>query len=248
MAKADGNLADKIAEKTTGSNVTGMDKKSILLETLKRRILSMELQPGTSIDEMTLCDEFGLSRSPVRELIRQMAAEGYLELETNRAARVSTMSYQSLRNFFLASPLIYTATTQLAAKNASAADIQRLKDIQAEFKQAIARGDLEARVYLNNQFHHEIGKMAYNPYLMPTLERVLIDHARLGKVFYRSPATDDMRDDLQTAVEQHDAIIAAIEHHDVTQAGELIKAHMDLSRRRMTEYVVPTELDLSIEF
>ena len=114
MAKADGNLADKIAEKTTGSNVTGMDKKSILLETLKRRILSMELQPGTSIDEMTLCDEFGLSRSPVRELIRQMAAEGYLELETNRAARVSTMSYQSLRNFFLASPLIYTATTQLA--------------------------------------------------------------------------------------------------------------------------------------
>ena len=68
MAKADGNLADKIAEKTTGSNVTGMDKKSILLETLKRRILSMELQPGTSIDEMTLCDEFGLSRSPVREI------------------------------------------------------------------------------------------------------------------------------------------------------------------------------------
>ena len=79
MAKADGNLSDKIAEKTTGSNVTGMDKKSILLETLKRRILSMELQPGTSIDEMTLCDEFGLSRSPVRELIRQMAAEGYLD-------------------------------------------------------------------------------------------------------------------------------------------------------------------------
>lgn len=232
----------------TEEKVTGTDKKNQLLETLKRRIISMELQPGSSIDEMTLCEEFSLSRSPVRELIRQLASEGYLELEANRAARVATMSYQSLRNFFLASPLIYTATSQLAAKNATNKDIACLKEIQKSFKEAIAKNDLEARVYLNNRFHHEIGRIAQNPYLMPTLERVLIDHARLGNVFYQNPTTQDMNEDLQKAVEQHDAIIDAIEQHDVVKVGELIKAHMDLSRRRMTDYVVPTALDLPIDF
>lgn len=228
--------------------ITGTDKKNLLLETLKRRVISMDLKPGSSIDEMTLCEEFSLSRSPVRELIRQLASEGYLELEANRGARVATMSYQSLRNFFLASPLIYTATSQLAATNATNEDIACLKEIQKNFKEAIAANNLEDRVYLNNRFHHEIGRIARNPYLMPTLERVLIDHARLGNVFYKAPATHDMNEDLQKAVDQHDAIIDAIEQHNVVKVSELIKAHMDLSRQRMTEYVVPTPLDLQIDF
>ena len=74
-----------------------MDKKALLAETLKRRIISMELAPGAVLDEVTLSEEFGLSRPPVRELIRQMAAEGYLELESNRPVRVSSMSHEPYR-------------------------------------------------------------------------------------------------------------------------------------------------------
>ena len=229
-------------------NTTGKDKKTIMLMTLKRRIISMELEPGSSIDEMTLCEEFGLSRSPVRELIRQLAAEGYLELEANRGARVSSMSYNSLHNFFLVSPLIYTATTELATQNATAADVQRLKDIQQQFKEAIANENIEARVYFNNEFHYEIGRIARNPYLMPTLQRILIDHARLGHIFYQKPSQPSMKKDLEKAVEQHDDIIDAIENHDASQVADLIKAHMDLSRQRITDYVVPTALNSSIDF
>ncbi|MBB3319626.1 transcriptional regulator GlxA family with amidase domain [Rhizobium sp. BK176] len=54
----------------------------------------MELAPGAVLDEVALSEEFGLSRPPVRELMRQMAGEGFIELEANRAARVSSMSYQ----------------------------------------------------------------------------------------------------------------------------------------------------------
>ncbi|MFC3171362.1 GntR family transcriptional regulator [Acinetobacter vivianii] len=143
----------------------------------------MELAPGAVVDEVSLSEEFGLSRSPVRELLRQMAAEGYLELEANRATRVSSMNHQSLRNFFLAAPLIYISTTQLAAINATQIEIDQLKQIQKLFREAIDQGDIEGRVYYNNQFHLEIGKIAHNPYLLPSLERLLIDHARLGKIF-----------------------------------------------------------------
>ena len=146
-----------------------MDKKALLVETLKRRIISMELAPGAVVDETLLSEEFGLSRPPVRELIRQMAAEGYLDLEANRSARVSSMSHQSLRNFFLAAPLIYISTTQLAAINATPVEIDQLKKIQASFREAIDQNNLEGRVYYNNLFHLEIGRIAENPYLLPSL-------------------------------------------------------------------------------
>ncbi len=166
-----------------------VDRKAVLGEALRRRILSMELAPGAVVDELALCDEFGLSRPPVRELMRQMAAEGYIDLEANRAARVSSMSYQSLRSFFLAAPLIYIATTQLAAAHATPSEIAELKRIQAFFRKAIEDKDVEKRVLYNDEFHLQIGKMAHNAYLMPSLQRLLIDHARLGKIFYRHPTT-----------------------------------------------------------
>jgi DNA-binding GntR family transcriptional regulator len=233
------------AETDSGASA---DRKNVMAETLRRRIVSMDLAPGAVVDELALSEEFGLSRPPVRELMRQMAAEGYLELEPNRPARVSPMSYQSLRSFFLAAPLIYVATTQLAAGHATPEEVERLKQIQAQFRQAIEEQDLQARVLHNDEFHFEIGRIARNTYLMPSLRRVLIDHARLGKVFYRSPTTSDMQRDLEKAVEQHDQIIEAIALHDAQSAGELVQKHMELSRRRMAEYVIPEGLNIPIQF
>ncbi|MEN7527473.1 GntR family transcriptional regulator [Cupriavidus sp. DL-D2] len=223
-----------------------VDRKALLADALRRRIVSMDMAPGAVVDELALSEEFGLSRPPVRELMRQMAAEGYIELEANRAARVSSMNHQSLRNFFLAAPMIYIATTQLAATNATAREIEELKAIQGRFREAIERNDVENRVLNNDQFHLQIGKMAHNPYLMPSLRRILIDHARLGKIFYRHPAPVDMELDLGKAADQHDEIIEAIARHDPETAGDIVRAHMDLSRRRMKEYVAPVGVEVPL--
>lgn len=223
------------------------DRKAVLAEALRRRIMSMELAPGAVVDELALCDEFGLSRPPVRELLRQIAAEGYIELEANRAPRVAAMNHESLHSFYVAAPLIYVATTQLAATYASAEEIEVLKAIQAQFRQAIEERDVENRVLYNDAFHLEIGKMAHNDYLMPSLRRILIDHTRLGKIFYRHPTTDDMQRDLELACAQHEQIIEAIERRDPETAGRVVRAHMELSRRRMAEYAAPQGLDVPIE-
>ncbi|KGU82532.1 FCD domain-containing protein [Pseudomonas mediterranea] len=225
-----------------------IDRKAVLGDALRRRILSMELAPGAVVDELALCEEFGLSRPPVRELMRQMAAEGYIELEANRAARVSSMNYQSLRSFFLAAPLIYSATTQLAATQATPAEIAELKRIQQLFREAIEQKHVENRVLYNDEFHLQIGRMAHNPYLMPSLQRLLIDHARLGKIFYRHPTTVDMQADLEIAAQQHDEMIAAIENHEAALAGDIARAHMELSRRRMSEYAAPEGLDVALTY
>lgn len=223
------------------------DRKAVLAQALRHRILSMELAPGASLDEVALAEEFGLSRPPVRELMRQMAAEGYIELEANRAARVASMNYDALRNYFLAAPLIYVATTKLAATHATPAEIDGLKRIQERFRAAVDGSDVDERVLANDQFHHAIGKMAHNPYLMPSLSRLLIDHARLGKTFYQ-PRDERMDEELAQAVQQHEEIIAAIERRDAEAAGEIVRAHVYLARRNMASYVAPDGVAVPIDF
>jgi len=228
----------------------GAERKTLLEEALRSRIIHMEMQPGQVVDEVALAREFGLSRPPVRELMRQLAAEGYLELEANRPARVSPMSYETLRCLFQTAPMIYGATIELAALCASAQDIARLKDIQSRFRKAIFADNTEERVHYNNLFHYEIGKIANNPYLMPSLRRITIDHARLAKTFYRSSSSgsvpEDMLHDMQTSLLHHEQMIEAIEKGDTEAGRKLAQAHWDLSRKRIGEYVTPGGLDISL--
>ncbi|RUM07894.1 GntR family transcriptional regulator [Rhizobium chutanense] len=222
------------------------DRKGNLGLTLRRRILTMELPPGAVLDEVALSEEFGLSRPPVRELMRQMAGEGYIELEANRAARVSSMSYQSLRDFFLLAPMIYITANRLAAENGTRGQLDVLKQIQQSFRKSVDNCDVEGRVFYNDQFHRQIGEMAHNVYLVPSLRRLQIDHARIGKVFYKYPNTPRMQEELELATQQHDEMIATIEKRDPDAAGELARLHLELSRRNMAMYAAPEGLETPI--
>ncbi|MGO7970669.1 GntR family transcriptional regulator [Rhizobium ruizarguesonis] len=225
------------------SEIGNPDRKVNLSLTLRRRILTMELPPGAVLDEVALSEEFGLSRPPVRELMRQMAGEGYIELEANRAARVSSMSYQSLHDFFLLAPMIYITANKLAAENGTRGQLDLLKQMQQSFRKAVDNCDVEGRVFYNDQFHRQIGEMAHNVYLVPSLRRLQIDHARIGKVFYKHPNTPRMQEELELATQQHDEMIDAIGKRDPDAAGELARLHLELSRRNMAMYAAPEGLE-----
>ncbi|OCC03653.1 GntR family transcriptional regulator [Labrys sp. WJW] len=222
----------------------GLDRKAALGEALRQRILTMRLAPGAVLDEVALAEEFGLSRPPVREVMRQMAGEGYIELEPNRPARVTAMNYQSLRDFFLVAPMIYMVTTKLAAENASKSEIEHLKKIQQNFRRAAMDGDIEARIFSNNEFHLEIGHIGHNAYLIPSLRRLLIDHGRIGRTFFRNDP--EAKRQLELAISQHDEIIEAIERHDPDEAMSIVRAHMDLSRRNMAAYAMPDGIEMPL--
>ncbi len=220
-------------------------RKPELYEHLKVSVLTLALRPGDDLDEAQLSQAFGLSRTPLREVFRQLAGEGYLELRENRGARVSEMSYTTLRDFFLAAPMIYGAILQLAAKNARPAQIEELKAAQDAFKAALRSGSGEERAMANNRFHEVTGEMADNIYLLPSFKRLLIDHARIGMTFYR-PKDRVMADNLSEASAQHDAIIAAIEAGDEAAAAQLATDHWNLSRDQIELFVTPAGLDLPL--
>ncbi|OED45922.1 GntR family transcriptional regulator [Rhodobacteraceae bacterium (ex Bugula neritina AB1)] len=224
---------------------TSKNRKTELYIRLKTAIMTLELRPGADLDEAKLSEESGLSRTPLREVLRQLAGEGYVDLRENRGARVSEMSHMTLRDFFLAAPMIYGAVLQLAAKNATSAQIAQLKEAQETFRAALRSGSGADRAMANNHFHEITGEMADNIYLLPSFQRLLIDHARIGMTFYRSRDAR-MAENLDEASTQHDAIIAAIAAGDEAKAGQLAIDHWNLSRDQIELFVMPAGLDLPL--
>ena len=225
--------------------MSARERKSRLQTYLMRAILIQELTPGVELDEAALCKAFDLSRTPVREVFRELEGLGYVQLRENRGARVSDLSHTTLRDFFLTAPMVYGAILRLAAVHASRVQIDTLKDAQLQFRAALREGNPADRALANHRFHQITGDMAGNIYLLPSFERLLIDHARIGVTFYR-PTNGEMTENLSLASAQHDAIIDAIESRNEIAAAKLADDHWALSRDQIEQFVMPAPLDQSL--
>ena len=212
--------------------------KTCLYDDLKRQILTMELAPDEALDEVLLSERYGLSRTPVREVFRRLAGEGYVDIRENRGARVIPMNHSTLRNFFLVAPMMYAAIGRLAVQNFKPRQLTDLKDTQSRFRMATTANDALGMVVENNRFHAIMGEMAGNPYLMPSLERLLIDHSRIGNTFFR-PHNEDMEERLERSAEHHDLFIEAIERRDEAGVVDLVFEHWELSRQNMEIFIAP---------
>ncbi len=219
--------------------------KLTCLQDLKRRILAMDIQPGSDLDETALSDFYGVSRTPLREVLQRLAGDGYVLLSENRGATVASMDLGTMRTFFQTVPLIYSSIARLAAENRTLAQLEALKAVQTDFAAAVGASDAEAMALNNHRFHELIGEMAHNDYLMASMRRLLIDHTRLGQVFYRPSAPAENVAVLK-ASQQHDGMIAAIEAQDIGIVTDLTLQHWDLSRDRIERFVRPDPLPLDV--
>ena len=217
-----------------------MDKQAIYND-LKRQILTLQLEPGTALDEARLSEQYKISRTPLREILRGLAAEGCVEIVSNRGAYVSSMEYKVLRDFFITAPMIYAAIGKLAAQHAKPEQIRQMREIQEKFRVAIAIKASADMVYWNQCFHALMGEMANNPYLKPSYDRVLIDHARISQTFYQ-PRDPEMEKRMYSALQHHDEMIAAIEAGDSERIVDLIVEHWELSRDLIEHFVKPDPL------
>ena len=226
-------------------NTKDRSKKALCAEDLRRNILTQQLLPGAYLDETDLSDAYGISRPPLRETLRQLAGEGYVVLHENRGAQVAPMTINTMRNFFVAAPMIYAATSRLAAENATTAQIVKLKEAQWAFRQAIKTGDAAERALGNERFHAIVGEMADNEHLTPSLRRLLIDHTRIGMTFY-NPRKLHLAPQQELAANQHDQFIALIEAGDADAAADLAVAHWELSRAQIESFVITESMTIPL--
>ncbi len=188
--------------------------------------------PGSRLDETTLAHLFEVSRTPVREALKQLAIMGMVDYQPNRGSTVSEMTPLKLDQMFEAIGELEAACARHAALRMTPADCQRLREIHAEGRLAMQANDMEAYDALNLELHATIIQGAYNP--------VLIDMAMSLRTrvapFRRSQFRNVER--MGESFEEHSVIIEAIVSHDAVTAYRAMRAHL-LSARSATSRVAP---------
>lgn len=221
------------------------NRKRDCLEDLRARILTMAIAPGSDLDEIELAEAYGISRTPLREVLQRLAGEGYVDMLDNRGAKVASMDLPVMRTFFRSAPLIYCSIARLAAENRTTEQLDRLKDCQRRFASAVGGARADETALENHRFHRLIGEMAADPYLLAALNRMLVDHTRLGQMFYR-PSSPAESLAIKQATQHHDAMIVAIEAAEGDVMVDLTLRHWDLSRDRLDRFVRPDPLPLDV--
>lgn len=219
------------------------NRKERAASELRQRVLTLELLPGQPLDEVELAELYGLSRTPLREILQRLVGEGYLSAEANKGTSVTSMDLATMRNFFQSAPMIYAAIARLATEHATPASLAELKKIQHRFANSVKQNDCPQMSLGNHQFHEQLGAMANSPYLVPSLERLMIDHTRMSHRFY-DQGDEHSRQRTQQACEQHDAMIDAIERRAPADTVAQTIDHWELSRAEMDKYVMPDSLPI----
>lgn len=193
----------------------------VIYDELKRDILEMRLGPGAGLDETRLSERFQMSRTPVREALVRLVAEGLATTLPNRNTIVSPIDFANLPVYFDALTLMYRVTTRLAALKRTAGDVDRLKEEQAKFAHAVRAADALAMIGSNRDFHVAIAEAGRNRYYTELFTRLLDEGRRILRVYYSS--FDDHLPDPYVA--EHDEMIAAIAARDAAAAEEVAGRH-----------------------
>lgn len=196
-------------------------KVARIYETLREDILSMRLAPGSFLDEIRIADRFKVSRSPVREALIRLNADGFVSTHRNRAAIVTPMDMGSLPHYMDALTLVQRAVTRLAAVNRTDKDLEAIREKQRVFEEKRVACDAPAMIDANRELHLAIADAAANPYLAMIYARLLDDGRRILRVFFRF-----FKDELPPRYSrEHNRIIRAIERQDPVEAERLAGLH-----------------------
>jgi DNA-binding GntR family transcriptional regulator len=197
-------------------------------EAIRQKIISMEYLPGFDLDEKTLVEIYGVSRTPVREALIRLAAEGLVEIKRNRGAFVAPLDLTTLQSFFEAADFVQRAIMRLAAMRSTAADLKQIGSYLKGFERAVASHDTAAMVDLNHRFHESIGNAARNKYLMDSYRRILVDHERIAQLCYDVQSNDEEATKL--TLKQHRGMYEALQKRDAERAEKIAKAHFDFCK------------------
>lgn len=192
-----------------------------IYEKIREEILSLELAPGTTIDESSLAKRFEVSRSPVREAFIRLAADGLIKTLPNKNSQVAPLEIEDFPRYIDALDLVQRAVTRLAAINRTEEDLANIKQQNELFKQAVETHDPVAMIDTNYNFHIAVSDASQNKYFGHMYTRLLNEGRRTLRIYYRS-FNDNPPPQM---VGTHDDIIAAIEHRDAELADNLAHKH-----------------------
>ncbi|NWG32198.1 MAG: GntR family transcriptional regulator [Rhodocyclaceae bacterium] len=208
-------------------------------ERLRARIYAHELAPGAWIDEQALADEFGISRTPMREALKVLAAEGLVVLKPRRGCYVAQMSERDLDEIFpvlalLEGRVAEEATRRLASaddgsRRPANSDFERLAALHAELERHAAANDADRFFEINQAFHETLQELAGNRWL----SHLINDIRKFVKLTRRDSLRLEGR--IQQSLVEHRAILAALERRDASAAAHAMHDHILSGRAALSQ-------------
>jgi DNA-binding GntR family transcriptional regulator len=208
-------------DETEPKRVKGMGVR-YAYETLRDEILSLHLQPGAVLDETSIAERFGMSRSPVREALIRLAGDDLVVTLSNRSTIVAPIDVQSFPKYVEALDIAQRMNTRLAAELRSEMDLRMIKRRQKDFVAAVRNGEHLAMSGTNKAVHMAIAAAGRNPYLTAFYERLLNEGRRMLHLHF---AYLEQGGEGVLLTDGHDAMLAAIRDRDVARADALAHAH-----------------------
>ncbi len=181
------------------------------------------LEPGERLDEVRLTLRFGVSRTPVREALSRLVAQGVLVPGEKRGVRVAEYTREQLAQIFEAMHEIEATCARMASQRLTLLSRAEIETAQAACIAAAAAGDIPAYLRANEQFHRAIYKATGNPYMA---EIALDFRYRTGPFRAKKFAA---KDDLLASARSHDALLADIFSEDSATASRGMREHMRAS-------------------
>lgn len=198
-------------------------------ERLRQSIFSHELPPGSWIDELALASTYGISRTPMREALKVLAAEGLVTLVPRRGCFVTEINASDLDEIFPLLALLEGRCLRETLRRASADDITELCAMHADLEVAAGEGLIERFFAINEAFHHKIQELADSRWTMS-----LVQHLRkLMRLSRLIPLTQEER--MQHSLEEHRILMAAIHAHDPESAEAALHDHILSCLRRLSQ-------------
>jgi DNA-binding GntR family transcriptional regulator len=191
-----------------------------VIDQLRDLIVQGVLTPGARLNERMLCARFGISRTPLREAIKLLSAEGLVELLPHRGAIVAALQPERLAETLTVMGALEALAGELACRNASDAQVGEIRALHYEMLAQHARGDLAAYFKFNQQIHLKLVEAAGNAVLLHAYRQL---NANARRARYMANLSKERWD---RAVREHEEILAALSARDAPRLKQLLGDHL----------------------
>ncbi|WP_372832477.1 GntR family transcriptional regulator [Pontibacterium sp.] len=229
-------ISEKVTSKKGPKGKRTQD--DIVYEYIFDAILEQRLAPGTKLNEESLGEIFGVSRTIIRRALSRLGHEQVIVLRPNRGAVVASPTLEEAKQIIFARRVVERAVTELVVDNAQPAKIEQLKKLVQDEQDCFAKGDKGAGIRLSGEFHLKLAEMANNPPLL-SFQRSLVSQCSLIIAQYEKNGEKS-----HCSYDEHYELIDAIKNRDKELAVKLMMHHLDHIEHKLSLDDEPSPDDL----
>lgn len=203
-------------------------KKQIATDILRHAIRSGRYRPGQPLRQNEIAKDLGLSSTPVREALAELATSGLVVYEEHRGARVSTLEMEKVEQVYAARRLIEKEAAKLAYRRLGPDEIEVLAGLLVQMKHALATADFENLVRADEKFHAAIREACANPYLVSAIEHLMHSFPRYFMW--------NIGNRIKQSVREHAEMVNALKARDRTRFVQAVTDHLDHSLETVRDH------------